>query len=230
MKASHLFVASCGTLFLHVTIAYALMMGSMMIPKPAIYEFVVTQVSFLDEPKSPPITEEIPQEVPLKSEPIVEKKPEKKVKKELVKTVAPLQKHMQEPSASSSPSSDSFGEQTVEVPVAKASSQEKASVSSAHVSDDLLLLYLSKVRHKIQESLRYPSMAKKMGLEGEAVVQFLIHANGMVDASSIKIAKSSGKAILDRNAIDAVLDAIPFELPPKEALEIAIPVVFKIKS
>lgn len=230
MKASHFFAASFGTLFLHVTIAYALMMGSMMIPKPAIYEFVVTQVSFLDEPKSPPTAEEIPQEVPLKSEPIVEKKPEKKVKKELVKTVASLQKHMQEPSVASSSSSDSFGEQTVEVPVAKASSQEKASVSSAHVSDDLLLLYLSKVRHKIQESLRYPSMAKKMGLEGEAVVQFLIHANGMVDASSIKIAKSSGKAILDRNAIDAVLDAIPFELPPKEALEIAIPVVFKIKS
>ncbi|WP_161492160.1 energy transducer TonB family protein [Sulfurospirillum diekertiae] len=62
------------------------------------------------------------------------------------------------------------------------------------------------------------------------MVQFLIHSNGMVDASSIKIAKSSGKAILDRNAIDAVLDAIPFELPPKEELEIAIPVVFKLKS
>lgn len=230
MKASHLFVASFGTLFLHVMIAYALFMGSIMIPKPAIRKFVVTQVSFLEESKPTPVAEEIKQEVPLKSEPIVEKKPEKKVKKELFKTAAPLQKHIQEPSVSSSSSSDSFVEQTVEVPVATANAQEKASVASAHYSDDLLLLYLSKVRHKIQESLHYSSMAKKMGLEGEAVVQFLIHANGMVDASSIKIAKSSGKAILDRNAIDAVLDAIPFELPPKEALEIEIPVVFKLKS
>jgi len=231
VKASHFFAASLGTLFLHVMIAYALFMGSMMIPKPVIREFVVTQVSFLDEPKPTPAAEEIKHEVPLepvKPEPIVEKKPEKKIQKEPVKTV-PIQKHIQEPIVSSAPSSDSFVEQTAEAP-ASAKTQEKASVSSSHQSDDLLSIYLAKVRHKIQESLRYPSIAKKMGLEGEAVVQFLIHSNGMVDASSIKIAKSSGKAILDRNAIDAVLDAIPFELPPKEELEIAIPVVFKLKS
>jgi len=228
MKASHFFVASFGTLFLHVMIAYALIMGSMMIPKPAIHEFVVTQVSFLEEPKPTPPAEEIKPEVPLKPEPIVEKKPEKKVQKEPVKTV-PIQKHIQEPIVSSAPSSDSFVEQTVQIPVS-AKTQEKASAPSSPHNDDLLSIYLAKVRHKIQESLRYPSMAKKMGLEGEAVVQFLIHANGMVDASSIKIAKSSGKAILDRNAMDAVLDAIPFELPPKEELEITIPVVFKLKS
>ena len=230
MKTSHFFAASFGTLFLHVMIAYALFMGSMMIPKPAIREFVVTQVSFLEEPLPTPVAQELKQEVSRKPEPIVEKHPEKKVKKEPVKTLIPIQKPMQEPIVSSAPSSDSVVEQTVEVPVTTAKTQEKASASSSFHSDDLLSLYLAKVRHKIEESLRYPSMAKKMGLEGEAIVQFLIHANGMVDASSIKIAKSSGKAILDRNAIDAVLEAIPFELPPKEELKIAIPVVFKLKS
>ncbi|KFL34617.1 MULTISPECIES: energy transducer TonB [unclassified Sulfurospirillum] len=225
MRASHFFAASFGTLCLHVTIAYALFMGSVMIPKPAIRELVVTQVSFLDEPKPTPNTEEVKEAiVPPKAEPIVVKKPEKKVSKEIVKTV-PTPKPILTTDASPEP----FVEETVEVaPTTKA--QEQAVSAPARQSDDLLLAYLAKVRQKIQESLRYPSMAKKMGVEGEAVVQFLIHANGTVDASSIKIAKSSGKAILDRNAMDAILDAVPFDLPPKAALEIAIPVVFKLKS
>jgi protein TonB len=229
MKTSHFAFATLGSFSLHVMIAYALFMGSMAIPKPALHEFVVTQVSFLEEPKLTPLADEVKHEVPLKSEPIVEKKPEKKVQKEFVKAT-PIQKSIKEPSTTSSPTTnDSLAEQTVEIP-SSAQVQEKASVPSSHQSDDLLSSYLAKVRHKIQESLHYPSMAKKMGLEGEAVVQFLIHANGMVDASSIKIAKSSGKAVLDRNAIEAVLEALPFELPPKEDLEIVIPVVFKLKS
>jgi len=196
-----------------------------MIPKPAMREFIVTQVSLLDEPKPMPVAEEIKHDITPLPEPIVAKKPEKKVPKEIVKTV-PTPKQV----VTSAPSPESFVEQRVEA-VAPAKAQEQAvSAPAARQSDDLLSIYLAKVRQKIQESLRYPSMAKKMGVEGEAVVQFLIHANGTVDASSIKIAKSSGKAVLDRNAIDAVLDATPFDLPPKEALEIAIPVVFKLKS
>lgn len=227
MKTSHFALATLGSISLHVMIAYALFMGSMAIPKPALREFVVTNVMLLEEPLPNTLNEEIRQEVPLKSEPIVEKKPEKKVKKEQVKTAVPMKESLSTPS----PSSETFAEQSVETP-SSGKAQEKASVSSASTrqSDDLLSRYLAKVRQKIQESLHYPAMAKKMGIEGEAVVRFLIHTNGMVDASSITIAKSSGKAILDRNAIDAVLEAIPFELPPKEDLEIVIPVVFKLKS
>lgn len=225
MKTSHFALATLGSISLHVIIAYALFMGSMAIPKPALREFVVTNVMLLEEPLPNTLNEEIKQEVPLKPEPIVEKKPEKKVKKEQVKTAVPMKESLSTPS----PSSETFAEQSVETP-SSVQVQEKASVSSARQSDDLLSRYLAKVRHKIQESLHYPAMAKKMGIEGEAVVRFLIHTNGMVDASSITIAKSSGKAILDRNAIDAVLEAIPFELPPKEDLEIVIPVVFKLKS
>lgn len=225
MKTSHLALATLGSISLHVMIAYTLFMGSMAIPKPALREFVVTNVMLLEEPLPNTLKEEIRQEVPLKSEPIVEKKPEKKVKTEQVKTAVPMKESLSMPSSIS----ESFAEQTIETP-SSVYVEEKASVSSARQSDDLLSRYLAKVRHKIQESLHYPAMAKKMGIEGEAVVRFLIHTNGMVDASSITIAKSSGKAILDRNAIDAVLEAIPFELPPKEDLEIVIPVVFKLKS
>ena len=229
MRTSHFFIATLGTLSLHVMIAYVLFMGSQMILKPAVQELSVTQVSFLDEPPFVPQAEEMKQQLPPMPDPVVEKKPEKKVKKEPVKTVTPLQPPMKETMSASSAVTEPLVEPAMETPTSS-KAHEKASAASSHQSDDLLLVYLAKVRRKIQESLHYPSMAKKMGLEGEAVVQFLIHSNGMVDASSVKIAKSSGKALLDRNAIDAVLEAVPFELPPKEELEISIPVVFKIKS
>lgn len=220
MKSLHVTIATTGSLLLHVLVAYALFMGSVVSLKPALQELIVTNVTLLEAPLPIVKPEVTPPPLPQKVEPMVEPKPHKSIKKVLAKP---------EPIAIES----SMSEPIVETPVTKqeiSQSQAHSPAPVARQSDDVLLLYLSHVRHKIQESLRYPAMAKKMGLEGEAVVQFLIHSNGMVHASSLKIAKSSGKAILDRHAMDAVMEALPFELPPKEELEIAIPVVFKLKS
>lgn len=231
MRTSRFYVASLGTLFVHLFIGYALFMGSVMLPKPSVRELIVTEVSFLEAPKPTPVIEAPKEERIQKVEPIVEKKPEKKVSKEVAKVI-PIQKAVKEPMSMP----QMLATTTEPVTEERVSSQTttsihaKASTTSSHQNDDLLSLYLAKVRHKIQESLRYPSMAKKMGLEGEAVVQFLIHTNGMVDTASIKIAKSSGKAVLDRNAIDAVIEALPFEFPPREEIEIKVPVVFKLTS
>lgn len=229
MKTSHFFAASFGTLCVHLCIAYTLFISAQMLSKPVMQEFSVTQVSFLEEVKPTPLLEKTMQDVPQKIEPTIEKKIEKKVSKEVVKAI-PLRKNIKESVQERAPSSEPFVEQTSVSQVTTSSTQGFVTSRSESSKDELLLAYLSKVRQKIQESLRYPSMAKKMGTEGEAVVQFLIHANGMVDASSIKIAKSSGKALLDRNAIEAVLEALPFELPPREEIEIKVPVIFKLTS
>lgn len=228
MRTSRFYVASLGTLLIHLFIGYTLLMGSVMLPKPSARELIVTEVSFLEDPKPTPMLEAPKEERIQKVEPIVEKKPEKKVSKEVVKTT-PVQRAIKEPITQERATTHESTTQE-RMSTQATSSNEKVSTSSSHQSDDLLSLYLAKVRHKIQESLRYPSMAKKMGLEGEAVVQFLIHTNGMVDTASIKIAKSSGKAVLDRNAIDAVIEALPFEFPPREEIEIKVPVVFKLTS
>lgn len=231
MKTSRFYVAFFGSFFIHCFIAYTFFMGTMMLPKSSVRELIVTEVSFLEAPKPTPILEAPKEEPVQKVESIVEKKPEKKVLKEVTKTI-PVQKAVKE--LMSAPqtlatTTEPATEERVSMQTTT-SINEKVSISASHQSDDLLSVYLAKVRHKIQESLRYPSMAKKMGLEGEAVVQFLIHTNGMVDTSSIKIAKSSGKAVLDRNAIDAVIEALPFEFPPREEIEIKVPVVFKLTS
>ena len=225
MRVSHFAIASFGTFFLHATIAYALLMENMTIQKPAVNELVVTNVVFIDAPKPAPKVEE-----PLPE--VEEKKPEPLLKQELPKSVKKVLKKptpIKETVVEKSPIHEPMPEKTL-AQSTPAKVQKSAPTPAAQQSENTLSLYLAKVRQKIQESLRYPSMAKKMGLEGEAVVQFLIRSNGMVEASSIKITKSSGKSILDRNAMAAVLDAIPFELPPQEDLQIVIPVVFKLKS
>lgn len=227
MRKSHFVLATFGTIFLHVTIAYALLMESMILPKPSVTELIVSNVVFLDAPKpAPKVEEPLPEEK--KPESIVKKEPPKQVQKALKKPT-PLKEPMKEMVAEKTPISEPILEKTLVESRPTKMSQSAPTVATEQ-SDNLLLVYLSKVRQKIQESLRYPSMAKKMGVEGEVVVEFLIRSNGTIDASSLKITKSSGKSILDRNAMAAVLDAIPFELPPKEDLQIVIPVVFKLKS
>ncbi|ACZ13077.1 TonB family protein [Sulfurospirillum deleyianum DSM 6946] len=201
-----------------------------MLPKPPIRELIITEVSFLEELKPEMIHQEILQELPRKIKPIVEQKLEKKVPKVSAKTF-PIQKPIQELVVEKTIHSNvPIKEQAEVLPVTPKAQEAPMRTTLSKRKDDLLLVYLAKVRDKIQESLRYPSAAKKMGIEGETVVQFLIHTNGMVDATSIKIAKSSGKVLLDRNAIDAVLEAVPFEFPPHEEIEIKVPVVFKLTS
>jgi len=231
VKISHFFVASLGTCLLHFLMAYLLFIGSATFSQPALKECMLTQVHLIEEPQPRPHQEEIQQELPHKIEPIVEKKSEKKVFRALEKTIS-AQKSISKPSLEfeRTVSHKPLAEEIAGIQASESTVHEYSQPSASEHKDEILLVYLAKVRKKIQGSLRYPSLAKKMGMEGEAIVAFFIHANGMVDASSIKIAKSSGKTVLDRNAIDAVIEALPFDLPPYKDMEIKVPVVFKLTS
>jgi TonB family protein len=96
-------------------------------------------------------------------------------------------------------------------------------------SEDELALYLSKIRIKIQENLRYPPLAKRLKLEGESIVAFEILDDGSVRESSIRIKNSSGHKSLDRQAIDTILSVSPFDAPPQNNMSIVLPVAFNLK-
>jgi periplasmic protein TonB len=79
----------------------------------------------------------------------------------------------------------------------------KASVAgNAAVSN-----YPGKVARKLRRAVRFPSGA---GSQGEARVSFVVDRNGNV--GSVRVARSSGSAELDRAAAEAVRRAAPF--PP----------------
>lgn len=233
MKIAHASIATASSLFLHVMLGYALFSTTIIVSKPLIQKVVITDISFVEEPRPliqkervKPIEEPKPLELP-KNEP-----PPKVISKTVAKP-----KPVKEPLKSATPLEIKPTQDAVNTPhvTAPAPSNVKETPQSVQqpapaINQEALNIYLYNVRQKIQEALQYPTQAKRMGIEGETIVKFLIHANGLVQASSIKVTKSSGKSVLDRSAIAAVMDALPFELPPKEAIEISIPVVFKLKS
>ena len=90
-------------------------------------------------------------------------------------------------------------------------------------------LYLKKnffyIRDLIQKNITYPRVARQMGWQGKVTVSFLILNDGRI--SNIKVKQSSGKDILDNNAVETIKRASPFPPPPVKA-EITVPVVYAL--
>ena len=82
---------------------------------------------------------------------------------------------------------------------------------------------LSFILRKLEAAKRYPRMARKMGIEGTAVVRFRLRPEGRVEA--VEIVDSSGSEILDKASLETVHAAAPF---PYKAGWLRVGIVFKI--
>jgi periplasmic protein TonB len=67
------------------------------------------------------------------------------------------------------------------------------------------------LRSKVQELKRYPSIARMNNWEGRVVLRAVIKDNGEV--AELEVAESSGHAVLDAAAIEAMKRASPLKLP-----------------
>ncbi|MEQ8202431.1 MAG: energy transducer TonB [Smithellaceae bacterium] len=83
------------------------------------------------------------------------------------------------------------------------------------------------IRDLILNNITYPPLAKKVGWQGRVLVSFIIMEDGRV--TNIKIVKSSGHAVLDRNVLETIREVQPFPKPPVRA-ELFIPVNYVLKS
>ncbi len=79
-------------------------------------------------------------------------------------------------------------------------------------ADATILSYFDAVRLKIERAKKYPHAARRAGVEGEVTVSFTVKPDGSTE--KIKLESSSGSAALDRAALETVLRASPFPLPP----------------
>jgi len=66
-------------------------------------------------------------------------------------------------------------------------------------------------------------------MEGESVVEFEILSDGSEREPSVKLKKSSGRKILDKQAIETILEIASSDPPPKSDMKIIFPVEFKLK-
>ena len=83
--------------------------------------------------------------------------------------------------------------------------------------------YLRKI---IAEKIAYPFFARELNQQGHLFVSFLIREDGNV--ADVKIVKSSGYALLDRNAVATVKKSAPFPKPPYST-EIVVPVAYSLQ-
>jgi protein TonB len=77
----------------------------------------------------------------------------------------------------------------------------------------------------IMKSLSYPAMARKMGWQGKVTLTFVVREDGGV--RDVRVVESSGRDLLDRNAVEAVKKASPFPRPPVEA-QLIVPVRYRL--
>jgi protein TonB len=84
---------------------------------------------------------------------------------------------------------------------------------------------IAEVQRRVQAAVSYPPIARKRGVHGEALVSFLIAANG--NPHAVQTLQSSGSGLLDRAALAAVERAAPL---PWIYGRVAVPVRFTLRS
>jgi TonB family protein len=98
--------------------------------------------------------------------------------------------------------------------------------------DNELLRYQQIIKQKINRHKIYPRLARKKGIEGKALIEFLISRDGQVKET--RLVKSSNYKILDQAAIRAVSNAGPFLPLPvainKNELWLKLTVSFKLEK
>jgi len=90
--------------------------------------------------------------------------------------------------------------------------------------------FFSSLRNTIQRNLRYPTAARRRGMEGEVGVHFTLSSNGEINGISVQ----RGEGIFHNAAIAAVNGASGIDIPKNLAdsmpLEIDLTLEFKLNS
>jgi protein TonB len=96
---------------------------------------------------------------------------------------------------------------------------------------DAMRAYQSQVRRKLERNKKYPAAAQARKITGVATLGFTIHRGGAV--SGVRLAKSSGHAILDDEVLAllqraASLPPIPPEISAN-TLSLSVPIRFSVR-
>jgi protein TonB len=123
-------------------------------------------------------------------------------------------------------SEENMSAQVASGPIASDAAPSDAVVQSAPMGKkEYIKAHFLYIKEDIQKNITYPRLARKMGWEGNVVVSFVICEDGTV--INIKIVKSSGFALLDKNAVESIKKAVPFPSPPVRA-ELVVPVSYRL--
>jgi protein TonB len=92
---------------------------------------------------------------------------------------------------------------------------------------DALAAYVARVRDAIARHKKYPSLARRRGIEGRVTLKLSIASDGSVLSSATL---GSPPVLLARSALAAVASASPFEPPPAGSLRIEVPIRYALNE
>lgn len=99
---------------------------------------------------------------------------------------------------------------------------DKASSGRRYVDENFYY-----IKDLITGSIVYPRLARKMKWQGTLTVSFTVLENGAVE--NIKVIRSSGHSILDKNVIKTIKQVQPFP-PPPAAADFTMPIKYTLRN
>ena len=90
--------------------------------------------------------------------------------------------------------------------------------------------YLRQLRSQIEETITYPSAARRRRLAGTVLVELVVRPSGEIE--HVAVVGSSSHALLDNAAIDAIRALHPPPFPaelPRRPLRVRLPIVFDFR-
>ncbi|MFZ8787533.1 energy transducer TonB [Thermocrinis sp.] len=86
---------------------------------------------------------------------------------------------------------------------------------------------LSVISNIVQKHINYPPIARRMGWEGRVLVSFILEPNG--DIRDLKVLKSSGYEVLDKEALDAIRRSYKDFPKPPVSVVVKLPINFRLE-
>jgi len=123
-------------------------------------------------------------------------------------------------------------EDTLEEIITQPAEIESEEIKIINPDSEAILRYQDMVKQKIEEARRYPLWAKKERIEGAVELSFVLLPDGL--SRDVFIIRSSGRKILDQEALDTIRRAGPFPSIPPEintfSVKMEVSVVFSLKK
>ncbi len=112
----------------------------------------------------------------------------------------------------------------------KAEEGEKEALQRTHAQKETQFLSqkLSVISELMRKNLTYPYLARRMGWQGELILSFILTPSG--ELKEIKIEKSTGYEILDKQAKDTLLKIAKYFPRPEVEVRVRLPISFRLEG
>jgi protein TonB len=103
----------------------------------------------------------------------------------------------------------------------------KPADENKNAEESFLRERLSVISNIVQRHINYPPIARRMGWEGRVLIGFVLEPNGYI--RDLKVLKSCGYEVLDKEALDAIRRSYKNFPKPPVSVVVKLPIAFRLE-